>query len=266
MRPRPVPPRVRALGTALRREQSIGPFSIPVVVGLGSGFLASFVVDAVLFAVLDSPMRQMVDAATFAIVAAPAWIAVQRRDVRDAHDVVSWLHAWETERWQKELGRRLPSLPRAMPNLLDAVPDTMGLRPLRVELLAVHGRLSEAEERLRQLPTDTGWQRFERAALDEWLSFLHDGPELVEPMRAAVDEVEDAERRIAARASVALAHARRAAVRGGDPVTPLAAIRAELGDRPNRYAFSYRTGIIVSVVLIAVVATLAVTITAAIIR
>jgi hypothetical protein len=266
MRRRPAPPRVRALGSALRREQSIGPFSIPVVVGLGSGFLASFAVDALLFDSVTSPMRQFIDAVAFALVAAPAWIAVQRGDIRDAHDAVSWLNAWETERWQTELGRRLPSLPRAIPNLVDVLPDTMGLRPLRVELLAVQGRLTEAEERLRQLPTDTGWQRFERAALDEWLSFLHDGPELLEPMRRAVAEVEDSERRLVARASVALAEARRAAIGGGDAVTPLATIRPALGDRPNRYAFSYRTGIIVSVALIAIVATLAVTLTAAIIR
>jgi len=257
---------VRAVGAALRRAQSIGPFSVPVVVGLGSGFVASFVVDAVLFDVVGTPLRQLLDALAFAVVAAPAWIGATRRDVRDAIEVASWLNGWEMERWQRELGRRLPGPPRSTPALLDRIPDTMGLRPLRVELLALHGRLTEAEERLRGLPSDTAWQRFERAALDEWLSFVHDGPELLEPMRRAVDGVEDADRRLVARATVAMAEARRAAVRGADAVAPLAAVRHALGDRPNRYAFPYRTGIAVSVAAIAVVATAAVTVTAAIIR
>ena len=53
----------------------------------------------------------------------------------------------------------------------------MGLRPLRVELLAANGRLDEARDRLALLPTDTPWQRFERAALAEWVAWWADEPE-----------------------------------------------------------------------------------------
>jgi hypothetical protein len=257
--------RIRALREALRREQTLGPISLPVAIGLGAGFLASFVVDALLFAVIDTPWRQMVDAVAFTLVAAPVWLRVQRSDVRDAIETLTWLNGWETERWQVELGRRLPGVPRATPELLEALPDTMGLRPLRVELLAIAGEDDEAWDRLDRLPADTAWQRFERAALAEWLLFLTDGPDQLEEVARASREV-DPDRHLAARAMAAAAQARRAAVGGGDVVGPLAAIRPELGDRPSRYAFPYRTGVVVSVALIGIVASVAVALAAAIIR
>ena len=257
--------RLLALREALRREQSIGPFSIPAVAGLGSGFLASFVADALLFDIVDTPWRQFIDALVFALVAAPVWLLVQRRAVRHAIEVMTWLNGWETERWQHEVGNRLPALPRSSPQMLDTLPDTMGLRPLRVELLAARGELDEAWQRLEALPTDTPWQRFERAALEEWISFVSNGPEHLGAMAAAEPDVRD-DRSLAARAMVAAAKARRAAVGGGDAIGPLAAMRPELGDRPQRYAFSYRTGVILGVLVISLVASLAVMITAAIIR
>lgn len=260
------PARVFALRNALHRAQTVGPFSIPLAAGLGSGFLASFLVDAILFERLGTPWRQLVDAAAFAAVAAPVWIGVQHRDVRRAQEVLTWLNGWEMERWEKEVGRRLPAVPRATPEILDSLPDTMGLRPLRVELLAVRGELREAEARLDALPTDTPWQRFERAALDEWISWLHGGHELLDPMRAAAEEIDDTERALVARTMVAAAEARRAAVADGDAIGPLAAVRDDLGGRPGRYAFPHATGIVISVVLVGVIASLAVTVTAAIIR
>lgn len=258
--------RLRALRDALRRQQSLGPLSIPSAAGVGAGFVASFAVDALLYELVATPWRQLFDAGAFVFVAAPVWLAVQRPDVRRAHEVLTWLNGWEAERWEAELGRRLPGLPRATPGMLGALPDTMGLRPLRVELLAASGEADEAWERLERLPVDTPWQRFERAALEEWISFLGNGPELIGPMRSAIAAIDDDERSLVARAMVAAAEARRAAVAGGDAVRPLAALRTELGDRPGRYAFPYRTGIVLSVLLIGLVASGAVMLTSALIR
>lgn len=258
--------RLHALRRALFRAQAIGPFSIPLTAGLGSGFLASFVVDAALYGSVDTPFRQLIDAAVFGVVAAPVWLLVQRRAVRDAHEVMTWLNGWETDRWQAELGRRLAALPRSTPQMLETLPDTMGLRPLRVELLAVRGEVDEAHERLERLPADTPWQRFERAALDEWLAFLGDAPQIIGPMEAAQRDIADPELRLVARAMTAAARARRAAVSGGDAVAPLAAMRSELADRPRRYAFPYWAGIVAMVGLIGLVASAAVTVAAAIIR
>lgn len=259
------PQRLSALGESLRRQQTIGPLSIPVVAGIGAGLAASFAVDWLLYDSLGTPLRQFADALAFAVVAAPAWLIVQRREVRDAIDVITWLNAWESHRWQDEVGRRLPSLPRANPQLLDSLPDTLGLRPLRVELLAARGELDEAYERLDRLPADTPWQRFERAALAEWLSFVSNGPDRIAGMAAAVPAL-DAERSLVARAMIAAAQARRAAVSGGDVIGHLAPIRADLGERPDRYAFPYRTGVIISVVVISLIASIAVAIASAIIR
>jgi len=264
-KPRTRADRLRALRDGLRRQQMVGPFSLPVVAGLGLGFVASFVADLVLYRFVEVPWRQMIDGVVFAVVAAPVWLRVQRADLRDAIETLTWLNGWETERWQTEIGRRLPSLPRARPELLDALPDTMGLRPLRVELLAIRGADAEAWERLELLPADTAWQRFERAALTEWLLFLTDGPPAIDQMEAAAPDVED-DRSVVARAMVAAARARRLAVDGADPSPPLAAVRGELGDRPGRYAFGYQTGVIVSVISIAVLAGAAVGIAAAVIR
>jgi hypothetical protein len=257
--------RLLALREGLRRAQSVGPFSVPVVVGVGSGFLASFVVDAWLYDVVPTPYRQFIDAMTFALVAAPVWLIVQRRAVRQAIEVMTFLNGWETERWQHEVGRRLPALPRSTPQILEALPDTMALRPLRVELLAARGEYEEAWERLERLPLDTPWQRFERAALEEWISFVSNGPSRLEEMSLAAPDITD-ERSLVARAMVAAAKARRAAVGGGDVIGPLAALRPDLGDRPGRYAFPYSAGIVLSVVIIALVASAAVTMATAFLR
>jgi hypothetical protein len=264
--PIPARRRARALRDALRREQTVGPFSLPVVAALGTGFVASFIVDALLFDAVRTPWRQLADAGAFAAVAAPVWLAVENPAVRRAHEVVTWLNGWETERWQREVGRRLPAVPRATPALLEDLPDTMGLRPLRVELLAVNGRLGEARDRLDRLPAQTAWERFERAALEEWLAWWSDAPSRLDMLPPLAEAVEDPERRLVARVMVAAAHARRAATEGGDAAGPLAVMRPELGSRPSRYAFPYRTGVIVGVLLISLVASLAVTIAAALLR
>ena len=258
--------RARALRDALRGAQSIGPVSVPVALGLTAGFAASFAADALMYGAIGTPWRQLVDAVVFAAVAAPTWLLVQRGDVRDAVEVMTWLNGWETERWEGELGRRLPGLPRMTPRLVESLPDTMGLRPLRIELLAARGETDEAWDRLGALPRDTPWQRFEHAALTEWVLWWTDGPSQIAEMRRIAGEVQDPERSLAAQAMVAAAEARRAAVSGGDAIRPLAAVRGSLGVRPRRYAFPYRTGVIVSVMLIAAVAIGAVMLTTAVIR
>ena len=263
----PLPARATVLRDALRRASSIGPVSLPVTLGLGAGIAASFAVDAALIDAVGSPARQVVDALTFSAVAAVTWIAVQPRRVRDAHDVLAWLNGWETERWSREVGRRLPGLPRTRPSLLDELPDTLGLRPLRIELLAVRGELAEASERVRTLPDDTPWQRFERAALDEWVAWWSGQPPRLDEMRAGLRELPpDDERRLVATAMVAAADARRRADAGEDAVAPLAAVRSELGDRLGRYAFGYRTGVVVIVSMIGALAAATIVLAAAILR
>jgi hypothetical protein len=259
------PDHSRALREAFRRAESIGPFR-PAGLGLAAALLVSYVADGLLAGVLGTPLRQLVDAAVFVAVMAPVWLLLQPSSVRRAHDVMTWLNGWETERWQEELGRRLTALPRATPQMLDSLPDTLGLRPLRVELLVANGRLEEARERLAALPTDTAWQRFERAALAEWAAWWADEPGDRDAMRAAAAGIEDEERRLAARAMIAAAEARRAATAGGDAIGPLSALREELGDRPRRYAFGYTAGVLGMVGLMGLVASATITVTSAVVR
>jgi hypothetical protein len=253
------------LREAFRRAESIGPIR-PSVVGLAGGLVASYVADALLASILGTPLRQIVDAAVFVAVMAPLWLLVQPASVRRAIDVMTWLNGWETERWQTELGRRLTALPRATPAIVDSLPDTIGLRPLRIELLTATGHVAEARERLTMLPTDTPWQRFERAALAEWIAWWADQPGDRNAMRAAVPEIEDEERRLAARVMLAAAEARRAATGGGDAIGPLSALRDDLGDRPLRYAFGYTAGVLVMVTLMGLVASATITLAGGIIR
>ena len=266
MRSKPFrPDRARALREAFRRAESIGPIR-PAVVGLAAGLVASYVADGLLARVLGTPLRQIVDAAIFVAVMAPLWLLVQPASARRAIDVMTWLNGWETERWQTELGRRLTTLPRATPGIVDALPDTMGLRPLRIELLAASGRLEEARDRLAMLPTDTPWQRFERAALADWVDWWADEPGDRQAMRAAASEIEDDERHLAARVITAAAEARRAATSGGDAIGPLSAVRDDLGDRPKRYAFGYTAGVLVMVTLMGLVASATITLASGLIR
>ncbi len=264
--PAPEPhPRMRALRDALQRAESIGPLR-PAAIGLAAGLVAAYIADGLLAPVIGTPVRQLTDAAVFGVVMAPLWLLVQPASVRRAHDVMTWLNGWEAERWQAELGRRLTAVPRASPAMLDTLPDTMGLRPLRVELLAADGRVEEARARLELLPVDTEWQRFERAALAEWVAWWAEEPGDREAMAAAAEQIPDEERRLAARAMVAAAEARRAATSGGDAVSPLAALRDDLGDRPRRYAFGYVTGVIIMVALMSLVASLTITVASNLIR
>lgn len=257
--------RSRALREAFRRAESLGPIR-PSVVGLAGGLVAAYAADGLLASVLGTPLRQIVGAAVFVAVMAPLWLLVQPAGVRRAIDVMTWLNGWETERWQGELGRRLTALPRATPAIVDSLPDTMGLRPLRIELLTAIGRLDEARERLALLPTDTPWQRFEHAALSEWIAWWADQPRDHDAMRAALPEIEDEERRLAARVMLAAAEARRAATSGGDAIGPLSALRDELGDRPGRYAFGYTAGVLVMVTLMGAVASATITLASGILR
>jgi hypothetical protein len=261
-----VPPeRSLALRDAFRRAESIGPVR-PAVVGFAGGILASYAADAYLPPEIGAPVRQILGAVAFVAAMAPLWLFLQPAEVRRALDVLTWLNGWETERWQTEIGRRLTAIPRATPGMVDTLPDTMGLRPLRVELLAADGRPDEARERLGGLPTDTPWQRFERASLAEWIAWWTDAPAELAPMHAAASEITDDERRLAARVMVAAAEARRAAVARGDAMTPLAMMRDELGDRPRRYAFGYTAGVLGAVGLMGIVASITITVGANIIR
>lgn len=259
------PDRARALREAFRRAESIGPIR-PGAVGLAGGLIASYVADAMLAQSVGTPIRQLAAAALFVSVMAPLWLLVQPASVRRAHDVLTWLNGWESERWQGELGRRLAAVPRATPAMVDLLPDTLGLRPLRVELLAANGRLDEARERLALLPTDTPWQRFEAAAMTEWVAWWSDEPARFDDMRRTVGEIKDEDRQLAARATLAAAEARRAAISGGDAMGPLSALRDELGDRPRRYAYGYTAGVLVMVVLMGIVASITITIGAGLIR
>jgi hypothetical protein len=259
------PDRANALPEAFKRAESVGPIR-PAVVGLVGGLVASYAADALLAPFVGTPLRQLAGAAVFVAVMAPLWLLVQPASVRRAHDVLTWLNGWESERWQGELGRRLTAVPRATPAMVDALPDTMGLRPLRVELLAANGRLDEARERLALLPTDTPWQRFEAAAMAEWVAWWSDEAAEMDEMRGAIGGIEDEERQLAARATLAAAEARRAAISGGDAMGPLAALRDDLGDRPHRYAYGYTAGVLVMVVLMGIVASITITIGAGLIR
>jgi hypothetical protein len=254
-----------ALREAFRRAESIGPLR-PAMIGFVAGLIASYVADALVAPVLGPPLRQVVGAVAFVAVMAPTWLLVQPAAVRRASDVMTWLNGWEIERWQTELGRRLTALPRATPAIVDTLPDTMGLRPLRVELLAANGQLDEARERLELLPADTPWQRFERDALAEWVAWWSDQPERLSAMRRDVDDIDEEERRLAARVMTAAAEARRAATSGGDAIGPLAAMRDQLGDRPRRYAFGYTAGVLATVALMGIVASVAITAASGIMR
>ena len=261
----PRPDRAVALREAFRHAESVGPIR-PAAVGLAAGLIASYIADGLLAPILSAPWRQLADSAVFVAVMAPLWLLVQPASVRRAHDVLTWLNGWETERWQAELGRRLTAVPRATPAMVDALPDTLGLRPLRIELLAANGRLDEARERLALLPVDTPWQRFERAALSEWVAWWGDERERTAAMRKAAADIHDEERSLAARVMTAAAEARRAATSGGDAMRPLAELRDALGERPRRYAFSYTAGILVMVALMGIVAGITVSVAAGVIR
>ena len=98
----PRPDRTVALREAFRRAESFGPIR-PAVVGLAAGLIASYVADGLLAPILSAPLRQLADSVVFVAFMAPIWLLVQPAAVRRAHDVMTWLNGWETEKIPKQL-------------------------------------------------------------------------------------------------------------------------------------------------------------------
>jgi hypothetical protein len=258
--------RLRAVARAFERAQSIGPVAAGPALGLVAALLASTAVDLLLHETLGMPLRPILAIGVFVAVGSAVWIGAMPPRVVRASEALGWLVAREQERWSRAVGRRLPFSPRNVPRLLEQLPPSDLLRPLRVELLAVANRMGEARGELEQLPETAPDRRFERAALAEYIALLEGRPDQRAPMREALAEIEAAEPRLEAVVSLAVSDARRAAVNGGDAIGPLADVRAELGELATRRQFGYRRGVLLVVAAMGIVAAIAVVVTSALVR
>ena len=262
-RPRSIVERGTLVSRAIERSQAVGPVAAPAALGFAAGVVA---MTLMLFLIGPRNSFQGLGAAlpfvAFASVTAVVWILTVPKRVRHAHESLQWLSGRERERWQREIGIRLPVTARALPRLLDRIPENDVTRPLRVELLHLLGRDQEAAAELEWLRPHTPETRLEHATLVEQLAAFAGEPDQRESIRAAIDQLTGEEERLAGRAQLAYADARRAALDSRDAVEPLAAIRPEIGDRANRYQFGYRRGVILVVGSIGALAAVLVTVTA----
>jgi hypothetical protein len=258
---RPRPPsiatpedRLRIVRDAIERGQAMGPVAAPWVVGFGLGLAASTVV-AFVARGLDPVPRQAVAFVAFVVVGIVGWLLATPRRVRDAYEVLQWLIGVSTADWERVVGYR-PRTLAGLRRMLERLPDDDELRQLRTELLIAFGRFDEARLALARLPNDTEWDRFRAADLRQYLAWSEGTPDTGElsVMAEAAARIEDHERALRARASVALARVRADAAAGDpDALDHLAALRAEVGPRARRYQLPYAAGVLIAFVLIMVI-------------
>ena len=168
-----MPPLKRAmlLPKAIDREQAMGPVPAPTVLALLVGITASTGATLLLGSAVEPRLRDAISGATFiGLSLGVMWVATPRRVV-DAHGVMRWLLDAERRMWSERLGRPMPRVVFTLKQLLDLVPDGARGRPLRIEVLAILGRIEEARDELARLPVGTAEERAteaEMAAIVAW--------------------------------------------------------------------------------------------------
>ena len=187
-------------------------------------------------------LRVVVLAGVAAIVGTEAYIRAMTTRSRRAFEAFSWLGEWELARAKAAVGS-LPLSREAAVAWLAAHPMGPILRPnelpVRIEIELLAGRHDQARALLARLPNESPWERFERAALADFVDWRAGGPGDVASREAAARDLEppDGDERLRAEVTIAVARVRRLMADGraeaGDAAAPLVEVRDLLGSRAD---------------------------------
>jgi hypothetical protein len=175
--------------------------------------------------------------------------------VTDAQDVIRWLVDTERRMWAERLGRPLPRTPGGLRRLIAAPSDRANLRPLRIEVLATDGHITEARDELARLPLDTAEERAVEAELAEYVDWYDGKPEgqAIDRLVRELPSVEDPDTRLRMRVSLALSRARRAAAdRDPAAIDHLVAMRPQIGSVSSRLRDPTTIGVLGGFVLVGI--------------
>ncbi len=229
----------------------MGPVSAPLVLAFMAG-LAGGIAVLLLGRDLEPLLQQLLVGVAFIVASLGTWWIATPRRVTDAQAVLSWLVDAERRMWAERTGRPLPRTPGGIRHLLDWLPDTDDLRPLRIEVLATLGRGEEAWLQLARLPLETPEDRAVEAELAEYVGQYAGKPDETALDRLAdeLPSIEDAAARLRLRVSLAVARARHAAERR-DPaaIDHLLAVRPELPSISSRLRDPSTIGVVIGLVL-----------------
>jgi hypothetical protein len=185
------------------------------------------------------PWDEVIWSAAFvvAFAAVGAWAVVRwlPHDFKAATETYVWLASRADEHWREEFGGApVPRAAGAMRAFLDSMPATPATAHQRSGLYLALGDIEAARHETEQMPVGTALERYQRAAVSWLVDFVAGGDHPLEPVRTAAAAIDDPADHLEADVEVALNEARVAVARGGDWMTPAAAIRGRLGDEPSR--------------------------------
>lgn len=152
-----------------------------------------------------------------------------------AAETYVWLATTAETRWRDTFGDApVPRTPESMRAFLDATPRSPETAYQRFGIYLALGELETARSEIEHMPVTAPVERYQRAAATWLLDFVNGGNASLEPLRMGAAAIDDAADRLEAEVEVALSEARVAVARGGDWMTPAAAIRDRLGTEPSR--------------------------------
>ncbi len=226
-----------AIGSAMVRAMSIGPFPIQTMVGIGAGLpVVAFLLPLAVRAGVPWPIGLVAFAVIDAVIAVElGYLAIPPR-VRRAWQGHALVGSPQMKRWLAITGSPVPTSLPAMRRWLERNPDRPETRWARAEALIILGDLAEARAVIERMPVNGDWDLFEQHSLQvylDWVGGANPDYAALQAEAETVGEPNSAERSLA-RGEAVLATARDLAVSGGDWMAPLIAYRDAAGPLADR--------------------------------
>lgn len=202
----PGPRSFSGIANAINEPSRVGPFRAPDIAAV-----VALVVTWTVIGLLPSPSRIVsLAAATVigAIVATEASIRARPAPSRRAFEAFSWFGEWELDRARALTGSPVPTTPGAADKWLREHPETPDTLGIRAEILTMAGRIDDARAAVERMASETAFERFERAALEDVVDWFGGGDGDLPGLEAAVADLGPMDSDVRLRGEVALATAK----------------------------------------------------------
>ena len=226
-----------AVGSAIMRAMSIGPFPIQVIIGFGAGApVVFFLLPMAVQAGLPWPIGLVAFGVADAVIAVELGYLVIPPRLKRAWQAHAFVAEPQTKRWRAQTGTSVPATLPAIRRWLERNPDQPETRWARAEALIIAGDLAEARDVIQRMPVDTDLARFYQHAMRVYVDWVEGGDPDFEALRADAETVGEpgSPERMEARGEAMIAVARDLAASGGDWMAPMIAYRDQAGPAADR--------------------------------